>query len=160
MITKTLQALIWSRRKELPFIVFSSFLTTFLLSRLLLRFVLNSESIPVMFLYLTIGGQQVHVHHLVYGVIILTILSFVAICYPQVVKRFRHSSALALGFALGLIYDEFGIWLTLNPFYYAEITYNSIIVISSIFLLIVYAPPFFVWNKKRIKKRQQSKLPL
>lgn len=161
MIKKTLHTLIWSRRKELPFIVLASFLTTFLGARLLLRIVLHSKNIPVMFLYIDVAGEPVHVHHLVYGVLLLSVISFTAVCYPNVIRKYRHFSSILLGFALGLIYDEFSLWLTLNEFYYAEVTYDAIIGVATLLLLLIYFPPFASYIKKKLSKRgKQDTLPL
>ncbi len=113
------------------FIVLFAFLTTFVVARIttyLIRFQLLPD------FYLSMG--QTHIHHLNYGIFILSITGYLSLIYHT--KRWNDKLAFFYGIGLGLTFDEFSLWLSLEDNYYARGSYEAIIVISAIFLNIIY----------------------
>lgn len=160
MLKKTFHSLFIARRKELPFLIFLSFLVTFAAARLLVGLI-YSGSIQPMFLYVTVSNDVIHVHHLVYGIIILSVLSFVSVVFPQVIQRKPHLAAILYGVSLGLIFDEAALWLRLEDDYDHRISYDAVIMVGSILGLAAYFGAFWRWYtnfRKRINLRQR--LPL
>ena len=162
MIKQTLHSLFLSKRKEIPFIILASFLVTFIVSRLVVRLI-YAGVLPNMFLFVSVGSvnEPIHVHHMNYGILLLSIIGFIAIAYPKVINRFPHISAISYGVSLGLIFDEFALFFLLEDDYYHRLSYDAVIFISLILASTVYFPPFFKWGQKKIKGMYESrKLPL
>jgi hypothetical protein len=65
----------------------------------------------------TDGG--LHVHHLVFGIILLLLAGFVAIAF-QPESPWLEVSAAAFGIGAGLTLDEFALWLHLEDVYWSE----------------------------------------
>lgn len=163
MIKWLLRTLILNKRKEIPFIVFFSFLITFICSRLVVRGIeLNifPKIFDIFFGYVYIKGF--HVHHLNFGIILLVISGFISIIQP--IKKHLYLLAILYGVGLGLTFDEFAIWFTLNDNYWNRMSYDAVIIISAIFLNIIYFKNF--WKKlgrgfiKRVpfKKKKEQKI--
>lgn len=102
-----------------------SFLTTFILARLVVF--LSGTNWDIEFLAsLAIGGH--HIHHFAYGITILTLNNFILLFIPH-----RYSKGwlyVLYGIGLGLIFDEFGIWLNLDPNYHQIVSVIAVIVVS------------------------------
>ena len=141
-IKKTINKLIVSKLDEVPFIVFISFLCTFLVARTYIYLtatdILNS---PLFLEEIYIRG--VHIHHLNFGIFILVIVGFFSLydIRPELHRRL----AVVYGIGLGLTFDEFALWLKLQEDYYARITYDAVNIISLILLNTIYFPSF--WKK-------------
>lgn len=162
MIKKTIHSLFLSKRKELPFIILASFLITFTVSRLVVRLI-YAGVLPNMFLFVSMEsvGEPIHVHHMNYGIILLSIIGFIAIAYHKVITRFPHISAAAYGISLGLIFDEFALFFLLEDDYYHRLSYDAVIFISLVLASTIYFPPFFKWGRQKLKAMYEArKLPL
>ncbi len=147
LLKKTIDRLIVSKLDEIPFIVFISFLCTFVIARtyiyLTARDILKS---PLFLEEINIHG--VHIHHLNFGIFILVIVGFLSLY--DIEAEIHRRLAVLYGIGLGLTFDEFALWLKLQEDYYARITYDAIIVISLILLNIAYFPSFWKKMGKRI----------
>lgn len=120
--------------KEIPFIILLSFLATFAGSRLI------TYLLPDIFLQV----RGTHVHHFAYGIILLGILGFISIVQPRSPQT-RLKLSLLYGFALGMAFDEFAMWIQLDDVYRDRSTYDAIVTISLLLLNIVYFEDF--WKK-------------
>lgn len=141
--------LIAKRRRELPFLVFSSFLLTFIAARTVVYLSVKGL-LPANF-FLNVSG--VHVHHLSYGIFILAVLGYVLLIYPNFVQKHKWKLSMLYGIGLGLTFDEFGMWIRLQDGYWIRTSYDAIIVISAIFLNIVYFKPFWHRVGRMIQRR-------
>ncbi len=121
--------------KEIPFIILISFLLTFIVSRLVVFYGPSSA-------YLTIKGT--HVHHLAYGICLLSLVGFLSLVTERTEKS-RLQQSVLYGIALGLSFDEFAMWIQLEDVYKDRSTYDAILVITLIMLNVVYFGDF--WKK-------------
>jgi hypothetical protein len=87
-------------------IIFLSVLFVFLISRLIAYLVIDTHTLPDS-LFVTVGGYRLH--HFVYGNILILITSFLAIGLRAKINR--NWLALFYGIGLGLVLDEFPLWM-------------------------------------------------
>jgi hypothetical protein len=122
-------------RKRLARAALAAFVLTFALSRILVLLIM-SRRIPD--LYLHVG--QTHVHHLNYGIFLLSgIGAYLLLAAPE--GRARRRAALVYGVGLGLTFDEFGMWIHLGGPYWQRASYDAIVVVGSLLALFTMAPP-------------------
>jgi hypothetical protein len=126
--------------RRLARIVFTTFLLTFIASRVLVILIM-ARKMPDLFLHM--GGT--HVHHLNYGIFILSTLAGLLLFLP-VGPRERLGCAVAYGFSMALTFDEFGMWLHLGGGYWQRASFDAVIVVLSLFGMLAFAPP---WAKMR-----------
>lgn len=140
--------LIGSKLEEIPFIVFVSFLLTFAFTRAYV-YLTRNDILTFPFFVENIQIHGVHVHHLNWGIFILSIVGFIALydLEPELHRRL----AIVYGIGLGLTFDEFALWLRLQDDYYAQLSYDAIIVIAVILLNIIYFEPFWIRMGGRIR---------
>jgi hypothetical protein len=139
-IQRAVKHFITSRFEEVPFVIFASYLFTFLFTR---TYVYLSRTGKFDFLVENIYINGVHIHHLNFGIIILVLVGFWALY--DVDRATHRTLAIFYGVGLALTFDEFALWLHLEDNYYAQISYNAILFISLVLLNIIYFPQF--WRK-------------
>ncbi len=142
---RVFDSLVWNRRDEIPFIVFFSFLVTFLLARLTVRLVYQ-QVLPGS-LFLNVKG--VHVHHYNYGFFLLAVSGLWSLLDTK--RRRLDIAALIYGIGLGLAVDEFGMFLRLRDDYYTRISYDAVVVVGALLLSIAYFPKFWRVLGKQVK---------
>lgn len=110
------------------------FILTFVLARVCV-FLIMSKSMPNMYFFL----GSTHVHHLNYGIFMLA-----AVCGYSVFRRptgrAARATALLYGVAMGLTFDEFGMWLHLGGGYWQRVSVDGVIVVAAVFAMIAFAP--------------------
>jgi hypothetical protein len=114
-------------------ITLTAFLLTFMCTRALV-YLIMSRTIPD--LYVHLGGT--HVHHLNYGIFILSGLGGYLLFAPPQGRRLR-GAAIAYGIGLALTFDEFGMWLHLGGGYWQRASFDAIVVIAGLLGLIASA---------------------
>ena len=129
--------------KHIQRLVLISFIVTFALARILVFFIM-SHDIPD--LYFHFGGT--HVHHLNYGIFILSVVGAVLLFEPPSGK-WLGSAAIAYGVGLALTFDEFGMWLHLGGGYWQRASFDAVTIIGGILLLLAYTPPIRYWTRRR-----------
>jgi Ca2+/Na+ antiporter len=122
------------RTRHLARVVFTTFLLTFIASRLLVILIMG-RMIPDFFLHM----GQTHVHHLNYGIFLLCTVAGLLLFF-QVSEKERWWCAVAYGFSLALTFDEFGMWLHLGGGYWQRASFDAVIVVASLFGMIAFAP--------------------
>jgi hypothetical protein len=110
------------------------FVLTFIISRTVV-FLIMARAIPNLFLFL----HGTHVHHLNYGIFLLAVVGGYAL-FGRPLGRKAELAALAYGFALGLTFDEFGMWLHLGGSYWQRASVDAVIVIAAVIGLVAFAP--------------------
>ena len=119
--------------RHLARIVFTTFLLTFIASRLLVILIMG-RMIPDLFLHM----GQTHVHHLNYGIFLLSTVAGLTL-FVQLTPRERLWCAVAYGFSMALTFDEFGMWLHLGGSYWQRASVDAVIVISAFLALVAFA---------------------
>jgi len=112
----------------------AAFLMTFILARILVMLIMLRK-IPN--LYLHMGGN--HVHHLNYGIFLLSGVGGYLVFRRPTGARLRAAAAV-YGIGLGLTFDEFGMWLHLGGLYWQRASFDAVVVVASILALIAVAP--------------------
>jgi hypothetical protein len=123
-----------SSGRHLARIVFTTFLLTFIASRLLVILIM-AKKVPD--LYLHLGGT--HVHHLNYGIFLLSAVGAILLFAPLQASG-RQWVAFAYGFGMALTFDEFGMWVHLGGSYWQRASFDAVIVILSLLGMIAFAP--------------------
>ena len=121
--------------RHLARIVFTTFLLTFIASRVLVILIM-ARIMPDFFLHM----GQTHVHHLNYGIFMLSTVAGLLL-FIQVGPRKRLWCAVAYGFSMALTFDEFGMWLHLGGGYWQRASFDGVIVVLSLFGMLAFAPP-------------------
>ena len=129
-------------RRHLAGLVLAVFLLTFIASRVMV-YLIMSHRVPD--LYLHVGGN--HVHHLNYGIFLLTgVGAYLIFARPK--KRGMTWASVFYAIGLGLTFDEFGMWVHLGGAYWQRSSYDAIVVIASALGLVAAAPSI-----KRFERR-------
>jgi hypothetical protein len=118
------------------------FILTFIISRATV-FLIMSGQIPNMYFWL----RGTHVHHLNYGIFLLSAVGGYAL-FARPDGRAAEVTALLYGLAMGLTFDEFGMWLHLGGSYWQRASVDAVIAVAALIGLIAYAP-----SLERLEKR-------
>lgn len=118
-------------------IAFTTFLLTFIAARALVILIMTRR-MPDLFLHL--GGT--HVHHLNYGIFLLSAVGGILVFGRQPGPRLRQVCALLYGFGMALTFDEFGMWLHLGGGYWQRASFDAVIVLLGLFGVLAFAPSF------------------
>src|ERR1700733_10515330 len=110
-----------------------SFLVTFILARVFV-FLIMSKLMPNMYFFM----QGTHVHHLNYGIFLLSVVGGYSV-FRRPTGRAAEITALMYGVAMGLTFDEFGMWLHLGGSYWQRASVDAVIVVSAFFALVAFA---------------------
>lgn len=146
IIDRAIKHFITSRLEEIPFVIFASFLSTFIITRLYI-YLTQKDRYSFLIDHIIING--IHVHHLNFGIAILAITGFWSLY--DVSRSLHRTLAIFYGIGLALTFDEFALWLHLEDNYYSQASYNAILFITLILLNIIYFPGFWQKMNKTIK---------
>jgi len=108
------------------------FAITFVLSRICV-FLIMSDAMPNFYFFL----HGTHVHHLNYGIFLLATVCGYSV-FRRPVGRKAEMTALLYGVAMGLTFDEFGMWLHLGGSYWQRASVDAVIVLAAMFGLIAF----------------------
>jgi hypothetical protein len=122
-----------------------SFMLTFLAARMVV-FLIMSGQMPRMYFFM----RGTHVHHLNYGIFLLAVVAGYSVfrrpCGPA-----ADRTALFYGIAMGLTFDEFGMWLNLGGSYWQRASVDATIVIAALFALVGFARSLHKFEKKHFR---------
>ena len=124
-------------------LVLAAFLFTFISARVLVIFIMSGKLPPELFFH--VSGT--HVHHLNYGIILLSATGAYLIFTRPTGKRLS-SAAVFYGIGLALTFDEFGMWLHLGGPYWQRASFDAVITISAVLALIAYGSTIRHWHPK------------
>ena len=108
------------------------FIVTFILARVFV-FLIMARLMPN--LYFFMGGT--HVHHLNYGIFLLSAVCGYSV-FRRPIGRAAEMTALLYGVAMGLTFDEFGMWLHLGGSYWQRASVDAAIVVAAVFAFISF----------------------
>ena len=115
--------------------VFLSFLLTFITARVLVILIMTRR-MPDLFL----RAHGTHIHHLNYGIFILSAVGGFLVFVTDASNRLRKVCAVLYGFGMALTFDEFGMWLHLGGSYWQRGSFDAAVVLLSIFGWIAFMP--------------------
>jgi hypothetical protein len=110
------------------------FILTFVLARVCV-FLIMAKTVPNMYFFL----GSTHVHHLNYGIFLLSAVCGYSV-FRRPVGRAAQITALLYGVAMGLTFDEFGMWLHLGGGYWQRASVDAVILVAAVFAMIAFAP--------------------
>lgn len=137
LVKLVLRRLVLSRAGRMQFWILWAFLATFLISRNIAFFDPRR-----MFFY---DGH--HIHHYTYGIVILALAGYISLTS----KRARYWVAVMFGIGLGMVFDEFAIWMIPSSSYWSDGSYDAIAVVLIVLLVGVYFENFLVKLVRRLK---------
>src|SRR6267154_2360273 len=108
------------------------FIMTFIVARICV-FLIMSGRMPNFYFFL----QGTHVHHLNYGIFLLSAVCGYSI-FARPDGREAEIAALVYGVAMGLTFDEFGMWLHLGGSYWQRASVDAVIVVAALFGLVAF----------------------
>jgi hypothetical protein len=123
-----------------------SFIVTFILARVFV-FLIMAGAMPNMYCFV----QGTHVHHLNYGIFLLSGTAGYSV-FRRPVGRRAEITALFYGVAMGLTFDEFGMWLHLGGSYWQRASVDAVIVLSAVFGLVAFARNLRKYEKRHFWK--------
>jgi len=109
------------------------FIVTFALSRVFV-FLIMAQLIHNFYFFL----GRTHVHHLNYGIFLLSAVCGYSV-FRRPVGRAAEIVALLYGVAMGLTFDEFGMWLHLGGGYWQRASVDAVIVVAAAFAFVGFA---------------------
>ncbi len=120
--------------RHLARLAFVFFLLTFIASRTLVILIMTRH-VPDLFLHM--GGT--HVHHLNYGIFLLSGVSGVLL-FAEINPKQRGWCAAIYGIAMALTFDEFGMWLHLGGSYWQRASFDAVVVVLTFLGLLAFLP--------------------
>ncbi len=120
-------------RHKLTRVALFGFIVTFVLSRACVLLIM-SRRLPNMYFFM----QGTHVHHLNYGIFLLAAVGGYSVI-RRPVGGVAELVALLYGVAMGLTFDEFGMWLHLGGSYWQRASVDAVILIGALLALLSYA---------------------
>jgi multisubunit Na+/H+ antiporter MnhB subunit len=117
-------------------VVLVAFLFTFIAARVLV-FLIMAHRLPDMYLHM--GHEETHVHHLNYGIFLLSFIGAYLIFVRPTGKNLSFASAV-YGVGMGLTFDEFGMWYHLTAEYWQRASFDAVVVIAAALSLFALAP--------------------
>ena len=137
------------------FLVTFSFFVTFALVRGI-TYSIRYHWLP--FLHNVESSSGLHIHHMVYGIIVLIIVGYIAVNFNA--QRWQVPLAIGYGIGAALTLDEFALWLNLEDVYWARQgreSLDAVILAGSIFLLILLSNPFLRAVRYELRALRQSR---
>ncbi len=136
--------------REARFLIALAFLLTFGIVRFI-TYSIRYHWLPFLHDNVTKGG--LHIHHFVYGIIILLAVGYFALAFPEGHGKRLIALSLLYGIAAALTLDEFAIWLNLEDVYWAKQGRESLdaaAIVATLFVLAGTGAPFWsaLWKDR------------
>ena len=109
------------------------FIVTFVVARICV-FLIMADEMPNLYLFM----HGTHVHHLNYGILLMSVVCGYSV-FRRPTGRAAEITALFYGVAMGLTFDEFGMWLHLGGSYWQRASVDAVIVVTALFGLVAFA---------------------
>jgi len=120
------------------------FLVTFVLSRIFV-FLIMAQMMPNLYFFM----HGTHVHHLNYGIFLLAAVCGYSV-FRRPIGRAAEITALLYGVAMGLTFDEFGMWLHLGGSYWQRASVDAVVVVAALFGLVAFAQSIRRFEKRHL----------
>lgn len=132
------------RSDELARRALFAFIVTFIGARVLV-FLIMSRRIPNLYFFLS----GTHVHHLNYGIFLLSGVGTYLLLWKQGVRSIRIA-AFVYGAAMALTFDEFGMWLHLGGSYWQRASLDAVVVVAAVLGFFAFARSIRVFTSRHI----------
>ena len=109
------------------------FIITFILARIFV-FLIMAREMPNLYFFV----RGTHVHHLNYGIFLMSLVCGYSV-FRRPLGKMAEVTALLYGVAMGLTFDEFGMWLHLGGSYWQRASVDAIIVVAALFGIVAFA---------------------
>jgi len=126
---------------QLARLVLATFIITFAAARILVILIMAGKLPPGLFFHV----KGTHVHHLNYGIFLLSI-SGALLLFAQPTGKRRSAVAFLYAVGLSLTFDEFGMWLHLGGPYWQRASYDAVVTVAAVLGLIAYASRLHHWR--------------
>lgn len=139
--------------KQPQAVILLSFLLMFITVRLITyRIHKRSQLLPVQDLHAKqkkhllrdVSVRGIHIHHLVWGILLLLVAGYTSIAFDPVGQR--EVLALLFGVGAALTLDEFALWLRLEDVYWTKAgrgSVDAVIIVAVILAFILLGLPFW-----------------
>jgi len=134
-----------SDRARLARMALLGFILTFVAARVVV-FLIMARRIPNLYFFL----RGTHVHHLNYGIFLLTAVAAYTLFWAPKGRALRVA-ALLYGAAMALTFDEFGMWLHLGGSYWQRASIDAVIVIAAVLAFIGFASTIRRFEARHIR---------
>lgn len=125
------------------FLILISFLLTFLAVRFITHSIRDQRFRRI---FRNVGGKGGrHIHHLVWGILLLLISGYLALAFDP--DRIRNLLAVLFGIGAALTLDEFALWLNLEDVYWAKqgrASVDAVIVFATLVGMLLLGIQFWV----------------
>jgi hypothetical protein len=129
------------RTHGLARLVLAAFVLTFVIARILVILIMSGQLPPQLFFH--VSGT--HVHHLNYGIFMLTGAgAYLIFARPSGLRL--SLAAIFYGIGLGLTFDEFGMWLHLGGLYWQRASFDAVVVVTGALTLLAYGSKLPKWR--------------
>src|SRR5580693_557844 len=122
-----------------------AFILTFIASRTVVLLIM-ARRIPNMYLFLS----STHVHHLNYGIFLLAAVGAYLLFRAPAGDAARRA-AFAYGIAMGLTFDEFGMWLHLGGSYWQRASIDATVVVAAVLAFIAFARSIETFEARHVR---------
>ncbi len=122
-----------------------AFVLTFVLARTVV-FLIMARRIPNLYLFLS----STHVHHLNYGIFLLAAVGAYLLFRAPTGDAARRA-AFAYGIAMGLTFDEFGMWLHLGGSYWQRASIDATVVVAAVLAFIAFARSIKTFEARHVR---------
>lgn len=130
------------RSDELARRALFAFIVTFVAARTLV-FLIMSRRIPNLYFFLS----GTHVHHLNYGIFLLSAVGAYLLLWKQSARSMRNA-AFVYGAAMALTFDEFGMWLHLGGSYWQRASFDAVVVVAAVLGFFAFARSIRVFTSR------------
>jgi hypothetical protein len=138
------------QKEGTSFIIFFFFLLTFVSSRLWVYLAIKGI-VPESF---SSNVRGVHIHHFAYGIAVTTIICYLVLTLPaKYLAKWKLRLAGFFGIGMGWTFDEFAMWLKLEDEYWVRQSYDAIIILSLVFINIIYLNNFWLKLFSKLPRR-------
>jgi hypothetical protein len=115
-------------------VIFTTFILTFIASRVMVILIF-SRKVPDLFFHV----GKTHVHHLNYGIFLLSAVGAYLLFRRPNGKRLTWAT-IVYSIGLGLTFDEFGMWVHLGGSYWQGASFDAVVIIAAALGLLAFAP--------------------
>lgn len=129
--------------REARFLIALAFFITFGIVRFI-TYAIRYHWLP--FLHDNVLKSGLHIHHFVYGIIMLLVVGYLALAFPERQGKRLIALSLLYGIAAALTLDEFAIWLNLQDVYWARQgreSLDAVAIVATLFLIAGTGAPFW-----------------